>query len=243
MKTTLLIPTLNEFACVDKIMPRIDRSWVDQILVVDGGSTDGTVAWFEEHGYRVYRQKKKGLRQAYREALEHVEGDVIITFSPDGNSLPELIPPLVEKMKEGFDMVIVSRYLPPAKSEDDSWITGFGNAFFTKLINLLHGARYTDAFVMFRGYRTGLLNELDLLSEEAYRTPERLFKTKIPIEPLLSVRAARQRRRVAEIPGDEPLRIGGTRKLEVVRWGLGFLYQIVREVFSRRRAGPSTFVE
>lgn len=231
MKTTLLVLTLNEIDCVSDIMPQIDRSWVDQILIVDGGSTDGTGEWFEKHGYEVYRQKKRGLREAYREALEHVKGDVIITFSPDGNSLPDRIPALVEKMKEGFDMVIVSRYLPPAKSEDDSWITGFGNWFFTKLINALHGSRYTDSFVMFRAYRTALLTELDVLNEEAYRIPERLFKTRIPVEPLLSVRAAKRRCRVGEIPGTEPVRIGGQRKLEVVRWGLGFFYQIVREVF------------
>lgn len=233
MKTTLLVPTLNEFACVVKIMPQIDRSWVDQILVVDGGSTDGTVEWFETNGYQVYRQKKRGLRQAYREVLEHVKGDVVITFSPDGNSLPDRIPPLVEKMKEGFDMVIVSRYLPPATSADDSWVTGFGNWFFTRLINLLHRSRYTDAFVMFRAYRTALFTELGVLDERAYQTPERLFKTRIPVEPLLSVRAAKHKCRVGEIPGDEPVRIGGERKLEVIRWGLGFLYQIVREVFTK----------
>ena len=103
-------------------------------------------------------------------------------------------------------MVIVSRYLPPAKSEDDSWITGFGNWFFTKLTNVLHGSQYTDAFVMFRAYKKEVLINLGLLSENAYRTPEKLFKTKIPIEPLLSVRAARAGYKLGEIPGDEPAR-------------------------------------
>ena len=56
------------------------------------------------------------------------------TFSPDGNSIPELIPNLISKMKEDHDMVIVSRYLDDAKSDDDDIITRFGNWLFTKTI-------------------------------------------------------------------------------------------------------------
>lgn len=243
MKFTLLVPTLNEYESMIQVMPLVKREWVDQILVVDGGSTDGTIEWAREQGYDVHVQRKKGLREAYKEALEFIKGDVIITFSPDGNSLPECISPLVEKMKEGYDMVIVSRYLPPAKSADDSLVTGFGNWFFTTITNLLHGSNYTDAFVMFRAYRTNAWNELDLLSDNAYRTPERLFKTRIPVEPILSVRAARAGYKIGEIPGDEPARIGGQRKLQVIRWGLGFFYQIVREAFPRRHTAPSIQLE
>src|SRR5689334_11132615 len=109
------------------IMPKINREWVDQVLFMDGGSTDGTIEWAREQGYEVYVQQQTGIRQGFLEALPLVRGDVIITFTPDGNSVPEVIPHLVAKMKEGFDMVIASRYLPPAKSDDDDLLTGFGN--------------------------------------------------------------------------------------------------------------------
>ena len=236
MNVTLLVLTWNEYESMLEIMPMIDRSLFKQILVVDGGSTDGTIEYAREQGYEVYVQKQRGLRAAYREALEHIVGDVVITFSPDGNSLAEKLPELVAKMREGYDMVIVSRYLPPAKSQDDSLVTGFGNWFFTRLTSVLHGGNYTDAFVMLRGYRTALLTELDLLGDNGFKTPERLFKTDIPIEPLLSVRAARAKCRIAEIPGDEPARLKGERKMRVIRWGLGFLYQIIREAFPQRKA-------
>jgi glycosyltransferase involved in cell wall biosynthesis len=226
---TLLIPTLNEIDGMKAIMPQIQRSWVDQILVLDGGSTDGTAEWAREHGYEVYVQKQAGIRQGYMEALPLVRGDVLLTFSPDGNSVPELIPALLAKMAEGYDMVIASRYLGPAKSQDDDWLTGFGNWLFTRTVNLLNRGRYTDAMVIYRAYRKQLIYDLELDQDRWYRLPERLFSCRISWEPMLSFRAAKRGLRVTEIPGDEPPRIGGERKLRVFRWGASYYYQFLRD--------------
>lgn len=231
MKTTLLVLTLNEIEGMKAIMPRVKKEWCDQIIIVDGGSTDGTIEWAKEQGYFVYVQRQKGFRHAYTEVLPYIEGDVVITFSPDGNSIPELIPELIDKMKEGYDMVIASRYLGGAKSEDDDIITAFGNWLFTKTVNILHGGHYTDAMVIFRVYKTKLVYDLDLNKEEGYRLAEKLFRTNISWEPLLSVRAAKKKLKVAEIPGDEPPRIGGERKLKILKWGAAYYFQFIREVF------------
>jgi glycosyltransferase involved in cell wall biosynthesis len=226
---TLLILTLNEIEGMRAIMPQVKREWVDQILVVDGGSEDGTAQYAREQGYEVHVQKQKGLRWAYNEAMPLIRGDIIITFSPDGNCIPELIPPLRQKMEEGYDMVIVSRYLPPAKSEDDDWITGFGNWWFTATINLLHGGHYTDVMGMYRAYRRQLVKDLELDQDRWYRTPEKLLCTHISWEPLLSVRAARRKLKIAEIPGDEPARLGGKRKLQIIQWGAAYYFQVFRD--------------
>lgn len=234
MKTTLLIMTLNEVEGMKAIMPQIDRAWVDQILVVDGGSTDGTIEWARENGYEVHIQTKKGFRHAYEEVMPKCTGDVLITFSPDGNSVPELIPDLVAKMREGYDMVIASRYLGSAKSSDDDIVTGFGNWLFTRTVNLLHGGKYTDVMVIYRAYRKQIVYDLELMGDAAHRTPEKLFNTKISWEPLLSCRAAKRKLKICEIPGDEPPRIGGERKLQVLRWGAAYYFQFLREVFCWR---------
>jgi len=134
-------------------------------------------------------------------------------------------------MKEGYDMVIVSRYLDYAKSEDDDLITAFGNWFFTKTINVLYGDYYTDAMVIFRAYKKDVIYKLELEKEEGYSFVERLFRTKISWEPLLSVRAAKRRLKITEIPGDEPPRIGGKRKLKVFQWGAAYYLQFLREKF------------
>ncbi|MEI7431503.1 MAG: glycosyltransferase family 2 protein [Betaproteobacteria bacterium] len=230
-KSTLLVMTLNEIDGMKAIMPKIKSEWVDQILVIDGGSTDGTIEWAQNNGYQVYVQKQKGFRHAYSEALHLIEGDIVVTFSPDGNSIPELLPDLLKKMDEGYDMVIASRYLGPAHSDDDDVITSFGNWLFTRTVNILHGGKYTDAMVIYRAYRKQIIYDLGLDTDEAYQTPERLFRTKISWEPLLSVRAAKRRLKVTEIPGDEPPRIGGERKLQILRWGAAYYFQFIREVF------------
>ena len=210
-------------------MPQIQRDWVDQILILDGGSTDGTIEYAKENGYEIYVQRERGIRAAYLEGLPLVRGDVIITFSPDGNSVAAEIPRVLDKMEEGFDMVMVSRYLPPAKSQDDDFLTGFGNWFFTSTVNLLFRAHYTDAMGIYRAYKVKLIKELELDQDRWYRTPERLLRTRVSWEPLLSVRAAHRKLKIGEIPGDEPPRIGGTRKLQIWRWGLTFLYQFLRD--------------
>ncbi len=231
MKVTLLVPTLNEITGMKTIMPLIKREWYDQLLIVDGQSTDGTIEYAQKMGYPLVIQKQKGMRHAYMEALPHVTGDVILTFSPDGNSIPELIPACIAKLKEGYDMVIVSRYAQGAKSYDDDAVTGFGNKLFTTTINLLHGAHYTDAMVIYRAYKRSLIYDLDLDKDISFEKEERLFNTKISWEPLLSVRAAKRKLKVAEIPGDEPARSGGERKLQVLRWGAAYMFEVIREVF------------
>jgi glycosyltransferase involved in cell wall biosynthesis len=235
MKATLLVPTLNEIEGMRVIMPQIQPGWVDQILVLDGGSTDGTIEYSREQGYDVVIQEKRGLINAYRQVRPHIRGDVVITFSPDGNSVTERIPELLDKMREGYDMVIVSRYLGGAKSQDDTFMTRVGNWVFTGLINTLFSGHYTDAMVIYRAYRTVLIDELGLMEDEPLSV-ERNFNHMISWEPLLSMRAAKRRLRIGEIPGDEPARIGGEGKCQHYTWGAVYLLEMAQE-FARRLRG------
>ncbi|OSM04901.1 glycosyltransferase family 2 protein [Magnetofaba australis] len=233
MKVTLLALTLNEIDGVQAIMPQIKPEWVDQIIIVDGGSTDGTIEWCRQAGYEVFVQKRKGIRFAYLDLLEAniIKGDVIVTVSPDGNCPMDRLPDVLDMMKEGYDMVIGSRYKGDAKSDDDDLITGFGNWLFTGTINLLHGGKYTDAMVIYRAFRYSLIEELDLHKEESYLLPEKLFNTIISWEPLLSVRAAKCKKRIGEVGVGEPERIGGERKLQIWRWGGAYYFQFWRELW------------
>ncbi len=234
MKVTLLVLTLNEIDGIQMVMPAVSREWCDQIIIVDGGSTDGTIEWAQAAGYEVHVQKKSGIRHAYFEVMPLVRGDVIVSFSPDGNCRPEVIPMLLAEIGKGYDLVIGSRYLDGARSEDDTLLTGFGNWLFTKTVNLLHRGPYTDVMVIYRAFRTSVVDRLKLMDEAAYSLPERLFRTVISWEPLMSVRAARYGLRISEVPAGEPPRLGGKAKLQIWRWGAAYYFQIWREVLGRR---------
>jgi glycosyltransferase involved in cell wall biosynthesis len=232
-RVTLFMPVLNEIVGMKIILPKVPRDRGYQILVVDGGSSDGTLEYAQACGLETYRQQRRGIRFAYIEAWPLIRGDIVVTFSPDGNCPPEAIGPLVDAIAGGRDMVVASRYYGGAKSDDDDVMTAFGNWMFTTLINRLHGGHYTDAMGIFRAYRTSLFSELALDQEDSYR-PEKIMGTVMGIEPLLSIRAAKRRLNVSEIGVPEPKRIGGDRKLQVVRWGGAYFLQVFRELYHWR---------
>ncbi len=231
MKTTLLALTLNEIDGVRAILPRVPQELFHQILILDGGSTDGTIEWARDHGYTVHVQRRPGIRFAYLEALPFIEGDAVLSISPDGNCDPAVLPRLLDKLREGYDLVIGSRYGGGMHSEDDDAVTAFGNWLFTRTVNLLYGVRYSDVMVIYRAFTKSLIYELGLDRDHSYTLPEWLFRTVISWEPLMSVRAAKRGKRVGEVPAGEPKRIGGKRKLQVLRWGAAYYFQIWKERF------------
>jgi hypothetical protein len=83
---------------------------------------------------------------------------------------------------------------------------------------------------IFRAYKTSLFGRLGLDQEDSY-APEKLLFTVIGVEPLLSIRCAKQRLSISEIPVSEPARIGGDRMLQVIRWGAAYLLQTFRELY------------
>jgi glycosyltransferase involved in cell wall biosynthesis len=221
MKTTLFIPMKNEIDGIKAILPRIKPEWVDEILFVDGNSDDGSYEYVKERGYKVIRQKTDGICGAFWECMEHSTGEQIVAFSPDNNSIPEIIPDVVAKLNEGHDLVVVSRYLKGATSEDDDPITAFGNWMFTTAVNIFFRAGITDSLVIFRGFKKQLV--YDLKMDEKH----------LPLfEMQMSIRSAKYKKRVTEIPGSEPKRIGGVRKMRPLYNGSAVLYLIIKELFT-----------
>jgi len=221
MKVTLLILTLNEIEGMKQIMPQIDKAWCDELIIMDGGSQDGTIEYAKENGYPIFVQEKPGLGSAYIEGLARATGDVIVTFSPDGNSDSARMPDLIAKMREGYDIVIVSRYLDWAKSWDDDLVTSFGNWMFTLVYNVLFRQKVTDLLVIYRAFRKDLVREVNVDHGAIAWTTQMMCK------------AAKARRRIGEIPGNEPPRIGGIRKMNPLRNGWAELTMLTREFFSR----------
>lgn len=221
MRVTLIAPTWNEIEAVKVVIPRIKREWVDEIIIADGGSTDGTVEFCREQGCTVYTQKQRGYGAAMCEAITIAKGDVIIEFQPDGNSLPEKIPELIAKISEGYDLVVGSRYIGNAVSYDDDPITKIGNRIFTWLVNLVFRSKYTDTLIGYRIFRKDSFQQLGIDSMGLG------WAIQLPI------RFAKLGFKYAEIPADEPKRIGGQRKMRPFKHGLEFLMILLKEAVTR----------
>ena len=234
-RITLLVLTLNEIIGVKAILPLIDKNLFKQIIVVDGGSTDGTTEWCMENNYEIHRQVKRGFRFAYFEVWKKIQGDYVVTISPDGNCDVSKLPEIISQL-DSCDLVIGSRYAPGVSSEDDDLITTFGNWFFNASARVLFDSKCSDVMVIYRGFHVDLPRRLNLFDEKNYAFVERLYNTRISWEPLMTIRAIRAKLRICDIPAGEPPRIGGERKLQIIRWGLAYFTQFMIEKFKSIRA-------
>ncbi len=226
---TLFIPVRNEIEGLKVIMPRINRMWCDEIIVIDGGSTDGSKEYLVAIGYNVVDQKSKGVKRAFWEGFELARGDVVIPFSPDGNSIPEDIPKLIAKIRDGYSLVIASRYKDGARSEDDNFASRFANMAFTGLINLIFRAKCSDCLTMYKAFYKSHLYDLEIDK----------FKDEHS-EIMLIMRGTRYGLKIAEIASPEPPRIGvqGSRAhpgfFGKVKTAIGMLFTISRDAIFYR---------
>ena len=217
MSTAIFVLTLDEIVGVNIIMPQVKKEWAEQIVFVDGGSTDGTVERAKELGFDVIHQHNKGEGNACRVGTDATESDYVMFFSPDGNDLPGDIPKLIQKAKEGHDIVHISRFGKKSQSDDAGWIDTFGNNMFTFLVNSFFGSHYTDALNGFKLIKREIFEELKTVCEP------------LGIEQEISIRCAKKRYPIYEIDSIEPKRIGGERKMRPLPVGARLSRQIIKE--------------
>ena len=221
--TTVVVLTLDEIDGVTDVFPKLPLHAIDEVLVVDGGSTDGTLEFFARRGVRVIRQQRRGRGEAFRLAARHAHHDHLVFFSPDGNEDPDDIPNLIAGLAAGHDMVIASRFMVGASSEDDDKVLSrrWGTLTFTWLANVLCGRGRPWITDTINGYRAITKAAFHRLAPDAEG---------YAIEFQMSIRALQLGLRVQEIPTQEAPRIGrGVSKLNAIPVGLRFLALLMRE--------------
>ena len=223
MSTSLIITTLNEIDGIKKILPQIKKEWVDEIIIVDGGSTDGTVEKAKEMGFKVIKQKIPGHGGALLTGIEESTGDKIIIFGSDGSNETSEIPQLVEKGLEGFDQVIISRFGKTSINEDAGMIDGFGNKMFAFMTNIFFGGKLTDSLNCSRLFTRKAISEINL-SELSLCAVEQI-----------SARGLKRKQLIYEIVGNERARVGGERKMHRIPTGSTLTSMIIKEFIFWRR--------
>ncbi len=215
---SIIVFEINEIDGMRAMMPLIRKEWYDELIVVDGGSTDGTIEYCKDNGYDYFIQKERGVGAALNEAVRKVSGDIIIIYAPDGSFEPEQIPIITHKIKEeGYDLVNVSRYMNRNRSHDDNIATGFANWLFTRVTSIMFPFKFTDFLYTYLGFRRDLISALDIDNGE--RTWGQI----------LLLRAIKKGLKIIEIPGTEHKRIGGEVKVPKIRAGWAIVRTLIDE--------------
>lgn len=221
MKTSVIIPTRNEEGAIGRVLKEIPKHIISEIIVIDGHSTDNTAkeaaAELRIGKDKFILQKKKGFGAALLEAFKVAKGDVIVIMNGDGSHNPKDIPALLEKIKQGYEYVIASRYIKGGRSDDDTLIRFIGNRTLTFLTNLLHGSDVTDSLHFFTAISRNGLKKIHPTSSG--------FEFCIEI----LIRAHKAGLKFAEVPVVERRRYAGKSKVNIFSAGLKILGMILRK--------------
>ena len=226
---SVVIPTKNEARNIGWVLERIG-SFVDEIVIVDGLSTDGTVeaAMRARPDAVIIRHEVAGKGEAVRAGFAAATGDLVVLLDADGSMDPNEIPSFVEQLAAGSDFVKGSRFLPGGGTADITRLRSIGNAGFVRLANLLLGTSYTELCYGYMAFRRSRLEKLDLRSSG------------FEIETEIVVKACRAGLMVREIPSFESARRYGASNLNTFRDGWRVLRTLVRERFASRVEIPSS---
>ena len=217
MKVSLIIPTLNEACVLEKTLRLVSKKYVDEIIVVDGHSTDDTVTIARSLGCRAFIQPNKGYGDAISYGVKQAKGEIVIFMDADSSQDPRAIPKLLAKIKEGYEMVLGSRYLKGAGSDDDTPIRYIGNMFFTFLVNKIHNLNVSDSLYLFAAIRKNAFKKINPTSSDMEFCVEILIK------------ARKKNIKIAEIPIKELERAAGTSKVNIFYHGFRILFWVLRK--------------
>jgi glycosyltransferase involved in cell wall biosynthesis len=234
-RISVIVPTLREAANLPHVLPRIPH-WVDELVLVDGHSNDGTVEVARElrPDVKVVYQSGCGKGNALACGLEACTGNIAVLIDADGSTDPREMARFVEAVAAGAQLAKGSRFVRGGGSDDITVLRRMGNGVLTRLVNLLFRTRYTD---LCYGYNAVRVPDVDRLSLDAQG---------FEIETLMGIRAAEAGLNVVEVPSWEHRRIHGRSNLHAVSDGYRVLRTILREWAGGRRlgkgklAGPSS---
>lgn len=224
---SVIIPALNEEQAIAKVLEAIP-SWVDDVIVVDNGSTDRTAAIAQRHGVQVVRQPLRGYGAACLAGITAApDVDILVFLDGDFSDHPEQMDRLVAPIARGdADLVIGSRVQGRRHRGALTLQQRCGNALACLLIRTLWGHRYTD-LGPFRAVRSAALGCL--------RMDDQTYGWTIQMQ----IRAICAGLRVLEAPVDYRQRIGRSKISRTMRGVIGASTRILSTVVRERLHSPT----
>jgi glycosyltransferase involved in cell wall biosynthesis len=202
---------------------------VDEVILVDGNSTDRTVevARAIRPDIVVVNEPGRGKGTAMRAGFAAARGAYVVVLDADGSMDPADVDRFVEALEAGADLVKGSRYIAGGASSDLTFIRSLGNRLLLFASNLIYGQRFTELCYGFMALRRSRIDEL------------RLIATGFEIETEIVCRSVVQGFRITELPSLEAERISGESNLHAVRDGLRVVRTMLRCAVSETVA-PAT---
>ncbi|GAA3142504.1 glycosyltransferase family 2 protein [Streptomyces rectiviolaceus] len=220
---SVVIPAMNEAENLPYVFKTLP-DWIHEVVLVDGNSTDDTVAVARElwPDVKIVRQLGKGKGDALITGFEACTGDIIVMVDADGSADGHEIVSYVSALVSGADFAKGSRFANGGATDDMTPIRKLGNHVLCSVVNAKFGARYTDLCYGYNAFWRHCLDKIDLDC------------TGFEVETLMNIRVVKAGLKVQEIPSHEYLRIHGSSNLSAVRDGLRVLKVILTERSNRR---------
>ena len=187
MSVSLIIPALNEAECLGALLAEVPMQLVDQLIVVDNGSTDQTSQVARAAGALVINEPRRGYGSACAAGAANATGDILAFMDGDGSFMPGELPTLLAPLEQRqADLVLGSRTWSNAQPTDMPSHQRFGNRLFTWLLRQRFGLALND-LGPFRAIRRELLLELEM-REYTYGWPlEMIIKTARRGNPIVEI--------------------------------------------------------
>lgn len=166
---SIVIPAKNEAENLKGFLPRLLAVvGKAEVIVVNDGSTDDTLAICEEYGVSVVTHPySKGNGAAIKTGAKTAKGDVIVFLDGDGQHKPEDIPRMLEELSTGYDMVVGAR---DKKSQADSF-RAIANGFYNWLSSAITGHKILDLTSGFRAVKAEKFKEFLYLLPNGFSYP------------------------------------------------------------------------
>ncbi|WP_193046541.1 glycosyltransferase family 2 protein [Mycolicibacterium baixiangningiae] len=213
---SLVIPVRNEARNIAWVLEQVADE-VDEIILVDGNSTDATLITARSYrpDVKVVAQEGLGKGSALRTGFLAASGDIIVMMDADGSMAPQEIRHYLHFLTNGYDFVKGSRFIVGGGSLDITRFRRMGNRFLLAVFNSLYDAELTDLCYGFCAFHRRYLEHLNLTA------------TGFEIEAEMVVRAMQTGLRIAEVPSLELPRRAGKSNLHAIRDGRRVLSTVV----------------
>ena len=226
-RISVVIPARNEAQNLQYVLPYLPPI-VDEVILVDGHSTDNTIAVAKQllPSILVIEQLGKGKGDALKIGFAACQGDIIVMLDADGSADPKEIPAFIDALTRGNDFAKGSRFMIGGGSHDITLLRRLGNYGLSMLVNLLYYTQFSDLCYGYNAFWKHCLNDIKIDCDG------------FEVETLINLRMHKANMKIIEVPSFEYPRIHGESNLNTFKDGWRVLKTIFRE---RQRKSPLLF--